>query len=587
MYLFFKSLPHILSRSELIELCGVSLLLTLVAFLEVAGIALIAFVVVNLGYLDSILKEIALFTFIVDFLSLPGKNNYSLIFCTLIIIYAISTVFLSIFIVRYISLYSQNIGVSLRQKLALKYISMNWEEQIQLSPSENIARLVNDSEQTGDSIYFAMHLFSKFILAVLIIIMLLIFNAVLTIILVGILGASYFFLYNFFDSLTKANSRTTSSSKDSIVRAVKNMFGSLKEISFYGNGFSVVENINIFNKTYAQAKGRNMAYAQMPRFIIDSLILIILISILITMHLRAIEPNLFFSTISVFGIASLKLLPAFQNIFYFAHEINTRIGFVENIGRLSILKEGKDLNFSNKTYVKINSIEFKNISFQYPTSQSISLRNINLKINKGEKIAIFGESGSGKSTFIDILLGFVRPKSGKIEVNGDNENMSNFSRDDFAYVPQKIYFLEASLRDNILFGSKKSNFSEGNFTSFLQESNLDELIRNLPLGLDTIISDETQLVSGGQKQLIGLIRAMFKGGDILILDEATSAMDLSLERKVYDKIFNSKFNTIISVTHKISILDQFDRIFLFQKGEVIDSGSFDELKEKHSIFHGA
>ena len=159
MYLFFKSLPHILSRSELIKLCGVSLLLTLVAFLEVAGIALIAFVVVNLGYLDSVLKEIALFTFIVDFLSLPGKNNYSLIFCTLIIIYAISTVFLSIFIVRYISLYSQNIGVSLRQKLALKYISMNWEEQIQLSPSENIARLVNDSEQTGDSIYFAMHLF--------------------------------------------------------------------------------------------------------------------------------------------------------------------------------------------------------------------------------------------------------------------------------------------------------------------------------------------------------------------------------------------------------------------------------------------
>jgi len=565
----------------------VSLLLTLVAFLEVAGIALIAFVVVNLGYLDSVLKEIALFTFIVDFLSLPGKNNYSLIFCTLIIIYAISTVFLSIFIVRYISLYSQNIGVSLRQKLALKYISMNWEEQIQLSPSENIARLVNDSEQTGDSIYFAMHLFSKFILAVLIIIMLLIFNALLTIILVGILGASYFFLYNFFDSLTKANSRTTSSSKDSIVRAVKNMFGSLKEISFYGNGLSVVENINIFNKTYAQAKGRNMAYAQMPRFIIDSLILIILISILITMHLRAIEPNLFFSTISVFGIASLKLLPAFQNIFYFAHEINTRIGFVENIGRLSILKEGKDLNFSNKTYVKINSIEFKNISFQYPTSQSISLRNINLKINKGEKIAIFGESGSGKSTFIDILLGFVRPKSGEIKVNGGNENMSNFSRDDFAYVPQKIYFLEASLRDNILFGSKKSNFSEGNFTSFLQESNLEELIRNLPLGLDTIISDETQLVSGGQKQLIGLIRAMFKGGDILILDEATSAMDLSLERKVYDKIFNSKFNTIISVTHKISILDQFDKIFLFQKGEVIDSGSFDELKEKHSIFHGA
>ena len=587
MYLFFKSLPNILSRSELIELFGMSLLLTLVAFLEVAGIALIAFVVVNLGYLDSILKEIALFTFIVDFLSLSEKSNYTLIFCALIIIYAISTVFLSIFIVRYISLYSQNLGVSLRQKLALNYISMNWEEQIQLSPSENIARLINDSEQTGDSIYFAMHLFSKFILAVLIITMLLIFNAVLTIILVGILGVSYFFLYNFFDSLTKTNSRITSSSKDSIVRAVKNMFGSLKEISFYGNGPSVVENINIFNKTYAQAKGRNMAYAQMPRFIIDSIILIILISILISMHLRTIEPNLFFSTISVFGIASLKLLPAFQNIFYFAHEINTRIGFIENIGRLSILKEGKDLNFPHKTHVEINSIEFKNISFQYPTSQSISLRNINLKIHKGEKIAIFGESGSGKSTFIDILLGFVLPKSGKIEVNGENQSMSNFSRDDFAYVPQKIYFLEASLRDNILFGSKKSNFSEDNFTSFLQESNLDELIKNLPLGLDTILSDETQLVSGGQKQLIGLIRAMFKGGNILILDEATSAMDLSLERKVYDKIFNSKYHTVISVTHKISILDQFDKIFLFQGGEVIDSGSFDELKEKHSIFHEA
>ena len=151
-------------------------------------------------------------------------------------------------------------------------------------------------------------------------------------------------------------------------------------------------------------------------------------------------------------------------------------------------------------------------------------------------------------------------------------------------MPQKIYFLEGSLRDNIFFGNNNINFSEDRLATLMSNHRFKELINNLPLGLETILSDETQLVSGGQKQLIGIIRALLRGGDILILDESTSAMDSRLEKQIYEIIFNSAFNTFISITHKSTLLENFDQIYLFHDGEIKASGNFEELRASSALF---
>jgi ATP-binding cassette, subfamily B, bacterial PglK len=588
MYLFYKSLPAILSKEERFKLLIISLMLSSLALMEVAGLALISFIVLNLETLDLVLSSSWLYVSFSTFFSMSNFSP-SLIFCLFVACYSIITVIISILVIRHISQYSQLIGVSIKSKVIKIFLAMNWEKISQIPSSEKISRIINDTEQAADAIYFSMHLFSKSILAFLIIILLFIFNPVLTLVIVGLLAGSYLMLYKFFDSATKLNSKTTALSKDSIIRSVKNMIGSLKEILFYKNSNQVLQNISKFNKTYAHARAKNMAFSQMPRFIIDSMLLIILVGVLLYLQLKSINPAIFFPTISVFGIAGLKLLPAFQNIFYFAHEINTRTAFLVNIAELlnarDALNQKKYID-KEKFIETIESLEFTNINFKYASSSSLALNNLGIKIQKGEKIALFGPSGSGKSTFVDILLGLVRPTQGKIMVNNEEIEAGSMDqlKEKFSYVPQKIYFLEGSLLDNINFGLSEEKVNMKKSEDTTRQSLVKTLISNLSIDLQTNISDETEMVSGGQKQLIGIGRALNRGGEILILDESTSAMDYDLERKVLDAIFNSSFKTVIAVTHKQSLLKNFDKIALFNKGKIIDFGSFDYLNANNKIF---
>ncbi|MDB4042695.1 ABC transporter ATP-binding protein/permease [Gammaproteobacteria bacterium] len=580
MYIFLQSLNNILTKKERLKLFGISLMLTFLALIEVAGLALISFIIVNLDTLDLVLKSSKIYLSLSNFLLLSSFSP-SLVFCSFVILYSICTAISSISVIKYVSRYSQLIGVNIKSKVIEKLLLMDWNTISQLSPSENISRIVNDSEQAADAIYFSMHLFSKSVLAFFIVNLLFIFNTQITLIFVGLLGSTYLLLYKYFDIATKSNSLAAAKSKDLIIKSVKNMIGSIKEIIFYKNSSHVLQNISKHNLSYAHVRGENMAYAQLPRFFIDSLLLISLVFILLYMQLSGSSPILFFSTISIFGIAGLKLLPAFQNIFYFGHEINTRSAHVRNISEIlktkieSMQRIQKIPSFEEQ----LKTIEFKNVSFRYGASASLAINNLSTTINTGEKIILFGPSGSGKSTFIDILLGLIEPQEGKVLVNNNiiHSNSLMLLREKFAYVPQKIYFLEATLAENLNFGSSNINNTQTYFQNFLRDPHFQKLVSTLPAGMETTISDENQMVSGGQKQLVGIARALNRGGEILILDESSSAMDDDLEKKVLEYIFNSNFQTIIAVSHKSSILKHFDKIFLFKDGKIVDTGNFDHL----------
>jgi len=301
-----------------------------------------------------------------------------------------------------------------------------------------------------------------------------------------------------------------------------------------------------------------------------------------------ISASSFFTTLSVYGLAALKLLPASQNIFYFSYEIFTRLPHLNNVtallgqdsGNNSLHSTGGSLQFKNE-------ISFNNISFTYEKDKKNALiENIDLTMRRGQKIAIIGPTGSGKSTFLDLLLGMIAPDSGQIMMDQEilsKENLHSYRRN-FSYVPQKIFFLEDTLQENIVFGSNQE-LDIDKLDQAILNASLHELIDDLPHGLQTNISDSNQMVSGGQKQCIGIARALYRGGDILILDEATSGMDQALEKKIYETVFDSQFKTFISVTHKSSLLDKFDKIFVFNDGCIEAIGSYEELKKTSNFFN--
>ena len=588
MFFLVKSLQSILSSKDILKFYLISVILIIIALMEVVGLALISFLILNLNNLDSILSNSNFFQKILILFNLSAYNS-SYVLCMFIIGYSIVNIIASMSAIRYIGIYSQILGANIKSKVVEYFLYMDLLKFTQMPTSKSMSRVINDGNEVSDILYFLMHLFSKCILALLIIGFLLIFNTQLTIIIVAMLSITYLIIFFGTKPIITFNSLNQTQLLDSILNVVKNMFGSLKEIIFYNSQEEVLSKFSELNNSFAKAKGSNMAIAQMPRSFIDSLILIALVGLLLFTKIKNVDPAVFFATFSIYGIAALKLLPAFQNIFYFSHEIYVRLPYLKNISDL-FLEFDQSLKIKSNNYkepiIIEDSIVFKDISFKHLNANAHSLENINLSIKNHEKIAIVGPSGSGKSTFIDLLLGFMEPTHGQILIDSQELSFNDLDkyRLNFSYVPQKVFFLEASIKENIAFGTVFNKKKKINLDKILLDSELQELVAKLPSGLDTLLSDDKQIVSGGQKQCIAIARALMRGGNILILDEATSAMDTVLEKNIYKSIFKSNFSTIIAVTHKPSILKEFDKIYVFREGMIEGSGSFEYLSKNNKYF---
>jgi len=581
MLTFIKSIFSIISKKDSSLIIRMSVILVIISFIEFFGLAMISFLIINIGSVDTIVSRFPILN------SLGIQSDLlPLVLPLFVCAYALFSIIISIFFLKFVSLNSQLIAGRIKLKLIDYYLSLDWLEHIQNSSAEKISRIQNDATYVGQQILFAMHLFSRFALALIITVALLFYNLVVTGIMVISLSFSYLIIFRYFKPKISRNSSIVAKERDLALRTLTNMFGSIKEIIFYNSRSEVLSSFDGMNIKVASSEGINMYLAQIPRFIIDSLLLIALVLFAAFYSMQEISANSFLMTVSIYGVAGLKLLPAFQNIFYFASEIQARSKYLNNITPLikKIIAQ-ENLKLLEEDHLFERSVEFSNVSFSYETGSKEALRDLSLKIEAGNNIAIIGPSGSGKSTFIDILLGFINPNIGEIAIDGKPLTEINYIkyRENFAYVPQKLFLLEASLRENIIFGSRESNNSKDRLTKALLGSQANTFVGDFSNGIDTLVSDSNLSLSGGQKQAIGIARAMYHGGNILVLDEATSAMDTGLEQRIMEEIAQSNFKTIIAITHKPSMLKYFDEIYVFNEGSVEAHGTYDNLKNTNQF----
>tara|TARA_B110000263_G_scaffold84377_1_gene73796 strand:+ start:1357 stop:3144 length:1788 start_codon:yes stop_codon:yes gene_type:complete len=583
MLTFIKSIHSIIPKKDSFLVARMSIILVLVSFVEFFGLAMISFLMINIGSVDELASRLSFMSFLgikPDLVPL----TFSLFVCA----YALMSIAISIFFLKFVSLHSQLIGGRIKLKLINYYLSLGWIEHLENANSEKISRILNDATHVGQQVLFAMHLFSRFALAFIITMALLYYNVIVTGVMVISLAASYTIIYIFFKPAIRKNSTIVAREKDLAMRALTNMFGSIKEIIFYNSKDKVLEDFDEMNIKMATSEGMNMYLAQIPRFIIDALLLIALVLFAAFYSTQGLSANNFIMTVSVYGVAGLKLLPAFQNIFYFASEIQARSKYLNNI--VPLIKDIKVDKVSESLEMRNHfsqSIQFKNVSFSYGAELKKAIANLSIEIQAGKKIAIIGPSGSGKSTFIDLLLGFIRPLDGELIIDGKSlkeADLINY-RKYFSYVPQKLYLLDASLKENIIFGANVTGNSDTMLSYALEASQVNFFLDDLSHGINTSLSESNLSLSGGQKQAVGIARALYNGGEILLLDEATSAMDAKLEESVMGQIIKSNFKTIIAITHKPSMLKYFDQIYVFNDGVIEAHGTYGELKDKNYFFN--
>ena len=229
-------------------------------------------------------------------------------------------------------------------------------------------------------------------------------------------------------------------------------------------------------------------------------------------------------------------------------------------------------------------IKFENVSFSYDSSgESFSLKNLNLTIKAGQTTAVVGLSGAGKSTIADMVMGLINPENGNILIDNDVLSGDNLSawRSQIGYVAQDTFLFNDTICNNLLLA--KPGAAEEEIITALKLASADNFVLKLPEGLDTLIGDRGVLLSGGERQRLALARALLREPSLLILDEATSNLDSKNEKKIMGSIEKLHGDiTILIIAHRLSTIKNADNIYFMENGDLIESGSWDELTEKRN-----
>ncbi len=267
-------------------------------------------------------------------------------------------------------------------------------------------------------------------------------------------------------------------------------------------------------------------------------------------------------------------------------EITKGLESVRSVSEIMGSRDTEDDRGKIKLRYVHGHLKFENVCYRYPGSQEDVIKNLNLEVKSGECIAFVGGSGSGKSTVMNLIIGFLKPTSGDYLIDGkpvEALSMSDF-RHFISVVPQNSILMTGTIRDNITYGMP--GISEKRLNEVLELANINEFLPTLPNGIDTVIGENGGKLSGGQKQRICIARALIRDPKILILDEATSALDNISEYHVQKAISELiKNRTTFIVAHRLSTIRDADRIIVLDRGEAVESGTYDELMEKKGKFY--
>jgi ATP-binding cassette, subfamily B, bacterial PglK len=324
----------------------------------------------------------------------------------------------------------------------------------------------------------------------------------------------------------------------------------------------------------------------METFAILGLIIILLLLIQSKNSLDAVLP-----TIALLGAATIRLKQLVSQIATSFNQMNASRAsipaIVDDLRELEAFESKRRAKASGSQIIgNFNSLRLENVTYAYPKTEKPAVLNISLELRRGESIAFVGPTGCGKSTLVNLILGLLDPKSGRITVN-ETDICSDIKgwRTHLGYIPQSIYLIDDTIRANVAFGIPPMEVNEEHLRTALRSAHLDNLVMTLPEGLDTIVGERGLRLSGGQRQRLGIARALYPNPEVLVMDEATSALDNKTEEEVMHAIQNLKHGrTLIMIAHRLTTVEDCDRLYFLREGQIESVGTYDELKQDSVAF---
>lgn len=556
---FFKLLSYT-NKKEKISLFFAICAMVVTSFLEVLSIGtLIPFVTVILSP-DKLINN--------NFINLyPYKDyNLQLIFTFIFILTIILSTLFRVFVLHLTIKLSKVIPLQFSKKIYSKILSSEYQKIKEKNSAESISIITDKMDAISAVLFTFLNAFSSIIICIGILSLLFFIDPLITTYAIIIATLIYLLIAFFAKSRLKENSKILSNSSILRIKHVKETFGAFKQIILYDTRELFQKIFFRYDSDYKFAQYKSQFLNSAPRFFVEAFgIIFISILIYFLYAILAYDTVYIITLIGTIAFTSQKLLPLLNNIYSCYGIITNYSAFIYEIS--NNLFENKKTD--NLVYLQKNIAEFKfeksiflkEISFKYNRGNKILIKSFNLEIAKGEKIAIVGETGCGKSSLLDILMGLLRPTSGKVEIDREELNSKNISewQKKIAHVPQEIFLFDNSILKNIAFNLNESEINLSQIIECAKNAEIHDFIETLPEKYQTIIGENGLLISGGQRQRIGIARALYKNRDILTLDEATSALDFETEKKILNNLTQNN-KTIIQITHRINDAITYDKI---------------------------
>lgn len=569
-----QKLFYILNKNQKANIIYLSLILLLVSTLEI-------FFLHSILILVEIITSNRSLNFInYEFINFGKHENIKVALIGFIFLFLIKSL-ISIFAIKYEANFIYRTRENLTKNFFDKYTNLPKLLQIKLSVANLIKKIVIQVEYLTIAMKSISTLFLELTILLLISIYLLTINFYISIYIFIIFSISSLILIKFNKKKIVSVGKDQIEHNEKIIQTVNEIFSSLKFFKSKKFNENTTKKFNFHNKSLSDIAIIVAFKNGYIRPLFELVILIVLISVLSLIFFLDLNLKDFLPQFAVFLAASYRLMPSYARILtsvqtykYNIQPINEYYSDQKNIfdnHSLNISKQNIDFN---------SQIEFKNVSFSYNSEKKNNSKfifdNINLKLDYNSKNCIIGESGAGKSTFLDIFMGLVEPFHGEIYIDNKKTRLSNSNWQDYiGFVSQNIYITNDTLKSNIAFGFDDAEIDENKILECLKTCNLIDFVDKLKNGINTKLSDLGTNISGGQKQRIGIARALYTSPKILVLDEPTNNLDDKNQHIIIKNLLKLKDTTLLVTTHKNELISEFDNTFEVKEKNI---KKIDEIK---------
>ena len=573
----FKQLTYIFNRREKVQIVFLFLAAIIGSLLECLGVG-VFMPFVNVLMDASAIQDTWYLQLFYEKLHFRSAESF---------ITGLTIAIIAIFVVKNVYLIVEKYAIyrfsyNTQRKISVRLLEAYMSEPYTFHLNKNISVLQRSMQEDANlfatAVIHFMELFIEITVCIALGISLFCISRSMTVIILGLLIICVGIFTAVSKKFAKGFGRECQEYKAKIYQWMNQALGGIKEVKVLNRESFFVTSYQTYYKKYAKGLRISRLLAAIPKYIVEMVSMTgLLIAIIIKLKYGRTDIVTFIPQLSAFAIAAFRLMPSVgrinehvTNIMYAAPSIELVYNDLKDVERQETGDaEGQEKEEQNREWKFEKELENKKVCYHYPDVEENVIDHVDFKIRKGQTVALIGESGAGKTTMADIILGLLSPQYGRIKADGVDifKSIDQWHKN-IGYIPQTIYLSDDTIRNNVAFGVFEEEIDENAVIEALKKAQLYEFVEGLIDGMDTIVGDRGVRLSGGQRQRIGIARALYHDPEILVLDEATSALDSDTEAAVMEAVDSLRSEkTMIIIAHRLTTIQNADVIFEIVNGK--------------------